>query len=387
MAQLITGLAARHRVGLVYLRGPGDPPAGSVVQSCERVVEITRPWSAGLGRWTRGVRLLTRLLLGTPLWAARWAVPGVGSQLRRLVAEWRPDVVQFEYHVMGQYARSLKSLGVPRVLVQHDPGTPAALERVRAAHGVERFWASLDRRAWERYERRVSDDVERIVVFTARDRAAVVSLAGVTPVVRIPLGTDIPARAADPRGEGRLVLFVGNFKHHPNVDAAERLVSRIFPRIRARCPEATLAIVGGHAPGTLRSSESVSVVGLVPDLRPWLERAAVVVAPLSLGGGMRVKVLEGLAAGKAMVCSTLAAEGLDVTDGQHLLVADSDADFADAVAELLENPERRERLGRAARDWATAHAGWDRSAAAYERLYQEMLGRGGLPTLPVGNES
>ena len=98
-----------------------------------------------------------------------------------------------------------------------------------------------------------------------------------------------------------------------------------------------------------------------------------VVAPLATGGGMRVKVLEALAAGVALVATPRAIEGIDVTDGLELLVADDDAAFARAVASLLDDPERRASLGAAARRWAEQHAGWDDAMAAYDRLYTRLL--------------
>jgi glycosyltransferase involved in cell wall biosynthesis len=309
---------------------------------------------------------------GTPLWAGRWAVGAVGNRLRRVVTEWQPDIVQFEYHVMGQYAAALDGLGIPRVLVQHDPGTAAARAAVRFRGA--RVWARVDLRAWQQYERRIAAHVECIVVFTARDAAAVIREAGATPIVRIPLSTDVPSRALDPCGADPLVLFIGNFKHYPNVDAAQWLTTRLFPLVQERCRESRLAILGGDAPDWLRSSDAVTVAGRVPTVTPWLERASVVVAPIRLGGGMRVKVLEGLAAGKAMVCTTLATEGIDVDHDRQLLIADSERAFADAVVELLRNPERRARLGLAAREWAVAHAGWESSCRAYERLYATMRG-------------
>jgi glycosyltransferase involved in cell wall biosynthesis len=301
-------------------------------------------------------------------------VRAVTDRVRWVVTQWKPDIVQFEYHVMGQYAAALDGLGVPRVLVQHDPGAAVARDSVRDAARGARVWTRLDLRAWRLYERRIAAHVECIVVFTERDAGVVVREAGATPIVRIPLSTDVPPRALDPLGTGSLVLFVGNFKHYPNVDAVRWLTTRIFPLVRDRCGEARLAVLGGDAPDWLRSSDSITVEGRVPSVTPWLERASVVVAPIRLGGGMRVKVLEGLAAGKAMVCTTLAAEGIDVVHGRHVLIADSEKDFADAVVEVLGSRETRARLGLAAREWAEAQGGWESSCRAYEQLYSAMRG-------------
>jgi glycosyltransferase involved in cell wall biosynthesis len=110
---------------------------------------------------------------------------------------------------------------------------------------------------------------------------------------------------------------------------------------------------------------------------PYLDRAAVVVVPLRMGGGMRVKVLEALAAGKAVVASRLAVEGLDVVDGKQILLAETDKQFIDAIVQLLYYTERRTALAVCARAWACANLGWEGSIAAYDALYESLIQRSG----------
>ena len=173
------------------------------------------------------------------------------------------------------------------------------------------------------------------------------------------------------------MLFVGSFGHPPNVDAAVRLARAIMPAVRARVPDALLEIVGDAPPPAVRelAGDGVVVTGRVPDVGPHLERAAVVAAPLHLGGGMRVKVLESLAAGKALVATPRALAGLELDAGRHALVASTDAELSDAMAALLEDPERRRRLGAAAREWAVEHLDWEHARwTAYAELYADLLG-------------
>ena len=179
----------------------------------------------------------------------------------------------------------------------------------------------------------------------------------------------------DPGGQG--VVFVGGFGHPPNVEAALRLGRAIFPAVRARVPDATLEIVGGDPPAELRAlaGEGVTVTGPVPDTRPHLDRAAVVVAPLRLGGGMRVKVLEALATGKPLVATPRALAGIDLTPGDHALVGETDAELAEAIATLLADPERRRRLGEAAHDWAAEHLAWPGTLDEYDQLYASLVDR------------
>jgi len=115
------------------------------------------------------------------------------------------------------------------------------------------------------------------------------------------------------------------------------------------------------------------ITGQVPSVTPYLDRAAVVVVPVRLGGGMRVKVLEALASGKAVVASPRAVEGLELVDGQGIVIADSDEEFCTAISELVESVERRVSLGRDARSWAEANLGWEQVVLAYEDLYRNLL--------------
>jgi glycosyltransferase involved in cell wall biosynthesis len=218
-----------------------------------------------------------------------------------------------------------------------------------------------------------------VVVFTDRDARALAPAAGSTPLVTIAVGAAVPERPLDPAGAHPPgIVFVGNFTHPPNVDAAERLARGVLPLAHARCPDLTLHLVGDAPPESVRALAGghVVVTGRVADVAPYLDRAAVVAAPLRQGGGMRVKVLEALAAGKAIVATPLAAAGLAVQHGEHLLLAESDEELAAAIVTLVEDRERRVALAAGARAWAVAHLGWDQPADAYSALYERLL-RGG----------
>jgi glycosyltransferase involved in cell wall biosynthesis len=262
------------------------------------------------------------------------------------------------------------------VLTQYEPGTAAARDLWRAGQGQGRFVPYLEMLAWLRFERGIMRHVQVVVALTRRDRDALVRLNGRTPITCIPLGTEIPAHPLDPCGEVPPNLtFVGNFAHPPNVDAATRLIDSILPRVQAQFRDLTLYIVGDHAPVQLqrRAGPHVQVTGRVPDVTPYLDRAAIVPVPLRLGGGMRVKVLEALAAGKAVVASPLAVAGLDVVHGQQVLLAETDEQFRAAIVQLLADPQRRVQLARQARAWACANLQWESHVRAYEDLYHQLL--------------
>jgi glycosyltransferase involved in cell wall biosynthesis len=293
--------------------------------------------------------------------------------------------VQVEFHVMGQYLPALDACPAPRVLTEHEPGVKAARDLLVAQRGFARLPHWLAFLAWERFERMIISQVQAVVVFTEIDQQALAPVARYTPLVRIPLGVEIPERPLNPRGDPPWsLLFVGNFRHSPNTDAAVRLMSVIFPRVHAHFQALSLHIVGDQPTSRMcqLANENIVVTGRVPDVIPYLDRAALVVVPLRLGGGMRVKVLEALAAGKAVIASPLAVEGLDLVDGEHVLLAETDQQFCDAIVQLLAHPERRTALAARARAWASTNLRWEKSVALYEGLYDNLMERL-WPTLHV----
>jgi glycosyltransferase involved in cell wall biosynthesis len=310
------------------------------------------------------------------MWAADCAVGPMAERVREVMGSWHPDVVQAEFHVMGQYLRDARLAGAIAVLTEHEPGTSAANEVARGSCGVARLVLRADAIAWRRFETGMLRHADAVVTYTERDRRFVASLAPGARVVRIPLATRIPPQPLDPIGaEPPSLVFVGNFMHPPNVDAALRLARGILPRIAAREPEVRLYLVGDRVPAAVRrvAAPNVIVTGLVDDVTPYLGRAAVVAVPVRTGGGLRVKVVEALAAGKAIVASRLAVEGLDVAHGEEVLLAEADDEFADAVLALLRDPQRRVAIASKARRWAEENLGWSRTVDDYERLYAELL--------------
>jgi glycosyltransferase involved in cell wall biosynthesis len=170
------------------------------------------------------------------------------------------------------------------------------------------------------------------------------------------------------------LLFVGSLNYRPNADGVAWFVEEVLPRVRRARPGAVLTIVGRGTPALLRrlAAPGVIVAGAVDDVLPYLRRASVVVAPLRVGGGTRLKVLEGLSMAKPVVSTTLGAEGLDVADGEHLLLADEPAEMAGSILRLLADPALGRRLGDAGRALAVERYGWAGAAARLEAFHAEV---------------
>jgi glycosyltransferase involved in cell wall biosynthesis len=376
--QLIEQLADRHEVGALYMRSRRDSPMPQALgDRLAFAEEVARPdlESTVTRRLVRSARRSAGLARGRPVWVQDWSVPAFAARADQIVREWHPHVVQAEFHVMGQYLPPPGRTPV-RLLVEHEPGAHAADALARASRGMHRLLRRLDAAAWRRYERAVLAAPDAVVAFTREDEAALLEVAPSARVVRVGVGVPIPAEALDPVGRPPLrVLYLGSFVHPPNVDAALRLARDLFPAVRARRPDAVLEIVGDAPPAEVRalSAPGVTVLGPVESVEPHLAAAAVVAAPLRLGGGIRVKLMEALAAGKAVVATPLALSGLDVVPDRHVLVAETDAELADAIVALLDDPVRRARMACEARTWAETHLRWEDVESRYDSLYEQLF--------------
>ena len=348
-----------------------------IAEHCDLVQEIPPPTTSSHWRrlaWSVG------LLRGLPPWATDCRSREFEQALERLLDEWRPDVVEIHLQALAQFVDAAARRRIPSLLVDYDPASAWADEVRRTTTGPRRLARRFETAVWRRYERATRPRFDAIVVFAERDLDAVRPTAGRAILRRVPLAVEVPERPLDPSGsEPPRILFVGSFGHPPNVDAALWLAETIFPRVAALVPDARLELVG-HAPGDevlALAGGAVSVHASVADVTPYLDRAAVVVAPIRMGGSMRMKVLESLAAGKALVVSPRAAEGVEALAGRQLLVARNGEEMVDALASLLLDPARRRRLAESARRWAEANLGWEHGVAAFEELYGMLAGSSG----------
>lgn len=368
VARLLLDLSARHRVGVIYFREHGEDPLDPDMQEqCEVAVEVRR--RKGLGS---RLRVLQGLLHRGPVWTALLRDDAFRAQVERTIRRWQPDIVQAEFLVMGQYLNAAAECA--RVLRVHDTGVSMARERLEATRGLRRLQFRADLQAWKRYEPQVCQLADSIVVFTARDsrELAAGSAAGRIQVISPDVGC-LP-RTLDPVGQAPPeVLFLGNFSHRPNVDAALRLTRSIFPSVRRSVPNTALRVIGPSPPRELLAhcGQGVIVTGRVDSVEPWLDRAALFCAPLREGGGIRMKVVEALAAGKAVVASPRALEGIDAAVGDEVVMAQTDTDFSAAIIRLLGDEQGRRSLALGARRWAERAAAVSRSDA-FDALYGKL---------------
>jgi glycosyltransferase involved in cell wall biosynthesis len=384
LAAQLQGLRERgHEVTLVTTFGedPGQAEAAEALLGSgldAHILDRRRSRSARR-RWrVRGELAATWATEPWP-WRVVCGAAGMQALIDRVARTREFDVVAVEDSPMAVLRFPA---GVPVVFTEHEAVRAAAAEW-RASRLTERPLRALRARDWRRWDSFLPKAWERfdlLQVFCDGDAEAI-KLAAPAAAARVrvnPYGIALPP-AADPALERPdTILFSGTFAHLPNRDAARWLATEIVPAVRARHPGARLQIVGRTPPREILelAGAGVEVIGDAPSMQPYLEAAAVVLAPVRSGGGMRMKVLEAMARQKAVVTTPLGAEGFTGFDqSPPLEIAASGEAIATATAALLGDRERRHQLGRRAREFADRH----HSPAAWARRLEAVYAEAGDP--------
>ncbi|MBP1701432.1 MAG: glycosyl transferase group 1 [Chloroflexi bacterium] len=378
----LTGLMQHHQISLVTVAGlePGEQEAVNRLASVGldvRAVRRTQP--QGWQRWQRRWSLASYWLSGKVPWRTVWFWESeVQHILDSLLAEKTFDLIIVEDNAMGVYSYRTNT---PLLFTEHEVRRPRPIDKAGLRQSNLLLWIlkEADWARWLHYQRSVWRKFDRVQAFTQRDAEAISTLAPeMAGRVRVnPFGIEIPSPTDVEAQEQDTILFTGNFTHAPNVDAALWLGQEIMPLLRENCPGIRLWLIGIYPPPEVRAlaCSDIQVTGPVPEIEPYFSRAALVVAPVRIGGGMRMKVLQAMALGKAVVTTSRGADGL-ATDGRRppLVTADDTFGFAQAILRLLSDDSSRRELGRQARLYVAANFSAQSYANRIETIYAEMQG-------------
>ena len=373
---LLRHLAARHQVSLVsFVRSAEEEAlAQALAPYCRRVVTVrlARSRLADLGSLARS------LVSGEPFVVARDRSPAMEAALRRLVADERFDLVHADQLNMAPYALGLA--GPRRVLDEHN-AVWLVVQRLWAHEppGPRRLLLGREWRQLYRYEGRAAAAFDAVLAVSEEDRSALERvLARPVPVHVVPIGVDtweLRPLAREPGASA--LLAIGTLFWPPNVDGILWFARQVLPLILRERPDVRLLVVGARPASSLlrlsREEPAVQVTGYVADPAPLIRQSALMVVPLRAGGGMRVKILHALAQGLPVVSTTVGCEGIEVTPGRHLLVADRPQDFARAVLRLLADPALARDLAAEGRRLVERRYDWRVVCPEVERVYETLV--------------
>ena len=371
----IAELAKRHRVTVLTTHGPADDPNALATQlaGCERVVSV--PYAIPKAGTPAFAAALARSWLSpypADLWKCR--IPALQAHVRQAISA-GTDVCVADFLVAEPNVPHTGS--TPTILFEHN------VEYMiwKRLHEVERrpvrrALLALEWRKMRRYEARACRRARLTIAVSEADRALLAAQAPGADIRAIPTGVDTAYFHPNGTGEKPATLvFTGSMDWYPNEDAILQFIATTLPEVRRHVPGITLAVVGRNPSARLKeagAAAGVQVTGTVADVRPHVAEAAVYIVPLRIGGGTRLKIFEALAMGKAVVSTTVGAEGLPIVPGEHYLQADTPADFARTVVALLADPDRRRALGQAGRQLVEARHSWAQIGAQFEAYCEEV---------------
>lgn len=393
---IIKNLAARHELWLLSFadnplrrgnekgaNGDLEHHLGVLRQLCHHVETVPTPRRGG---WQR---LATALFSPTPDLVLRLSSADFEEKLARLLSAERFDVVQIE----GLEMARLWHNAWPRARLQGRPWL--VLDEHNAEYVLQRRAYQIDMgrpTRWigavysflqwvklRRYERRICGYMDVVLAVSERDRQQLLRLNPSARIEVVANGVDVGYFDELDFGDAALgeasVVFTGTMDFRPNVDGVTWFAQAIWPRILRAVPEARFYVVGRNPKPEVLGLEripGVVVTGAVRDIRPFFKSAVLSIVPVRMGGGSRLKILEAMAAKVPILSTTMGAEGIDITPGVDIAIADEPEDFAREAVSLLRDPQRRAALAARGRALVAARYDWPAVVPALDALYQRL---------------
>lgn len=363
---MIRHLGRNHEVTVASLaRSAEEARAGEGLRDyCfQFVMEQVSPIAAG-------ARMLLRLPSPVPSSMGNFYSPRLARRIRHILANERFDLIFVHCSSVAQYVEDI--VEIPKILDFGDMDSQKWLTYARHRHFPLSWGYWLEGRKLERAEKILARKFNTCTCTTRGELETLKSYGTDVPCGLIPNGVDLEKFA--PAGEAydpQAICFVGRMDYYPNQQAMYHFCAEVLPLIRTKRPGVKLAIVGANPSAGVRklgNIAGVTVTGTVPDVRPYVLKSAIAVAPLVIARGTQNKILESLAMGVPVVASPSAAAGVSAVPGEHILVGKDTTAFADAVLGLLRDPDERRRFGEAGRARMESHHRWSSSMATLDKI-------------------
>lgn len=339
-------LARRHEVHLLCLAAtPIEPGQRQAIEAAGLgLTLVDKPRKSYIAK---AVAYLRSLVYGIPIYFTLSWETEVFDVIAKLEKDASVDVAVAEHLFMARY---ITELTCPKVLVEENVEGKLHLMMAERA-GISRRWLKKAASAWiGSYEQRMLGKMQHIVAVSQDDATTLGSMSNGIEISVVENGVSCEEYRglyeSSPSSASAL-LYIGSMGYEPNVDAVKWFSSDILPLILEKSPHTVLYVAGSETSSAIHSLDdgmNRRILGFVEDIKPLYRDASIFVVPLRMGGGSRLKILEAFAAGRPVVSTSTGAEGIDVIDGVHLLLADSPEDFSRAVLKLLDDRDLYEKL-------------------------------------------
>jgi len=375
--ELIKNLARNHHVTLLtYAEAGQEARIAPLQELCKAVHTVLPSQSSDTSQGKRSQQLAA--LFSTASYQHRSTyTPQMQAAIDALLAKEEFDIVQVEFSQMGAFNFKTKAVVV---LDEHN----LEYELLYRTHCSERspvrkLYNGLEYVKFRSEEQRTWRKVDACLLTSQREEEILHGVLPKKPTAVVPNGVDIEKFKAtrETQVNPDSIVFTGLMKYRPNIDGVVFFVKEVLPHILKVRPSVVFSIVGQGPTEEIQrlAGPNVVVTGRVPEVGPYLNQAAAIVVPLRMGSGTRLKVLEALAMGKAMVSTSLGCEGIHVQSGKHLLIADDPVQFAQNVLQILDDPTLAECIGQNARTLAEGEYSWANITADLEKFYTRLLYR------------
>ena len=375
---MLRELKREHHITYLTL-DDGDAAPDAMDKACEYAHEVVRiPYTTAAKFSPRFyLELVRNLFSPLPYALQKYRCEGFRSRLESLVASGKFDLLICDFLVPAVNVPA--ELNVPKVLFQHNVEALIWRRHYEVSTGFAKKW--FFRSQWRKmaaFEADACDRFDRVIAVSEEDAELMRREYQVGNVSHVPTGVDTdyfqPVEQGSPTNN---IVFTGSMDWLPNDDAIRWFADSILPLVREKVPDASVTVVGRNPTDQLRGISSgdsaFMITGRVEDVRPYMERAAVYVVPIRIGGGTRLKIYEAMAMGLAIVSTKVGAEGLSVKDGENILLRDDPNAFAEAVIGLLTDREAAAALGRAAARHVNDHFSWAKVTRIFSRHCESVI--------------
>jgi sugar transferase (PEP-CTERM/EpsH1 system associated) len=320
--------------------------------------------------------LFSNLLSPLPYAIKKYASHELRQEISRRAGDC--DVVVCDF--LAPSANVPANLGKPTLLFQHNVEAMIWKRHYEVQNNpLKKAYLFAQWKKMRAFERRMCRSFDSVVAVSQEDSEQMQREYGAKNIFDVPTGVDTEffRPSGVEKSAPHNLVFTGSMDWLPNEDAIRYFTEQIMPRIKSQIPNVTLTVVGRNPYSSLvelaKNDDSIIVTGRVDDVRPYMERAAAYVVPLRVGGGTRLKIFEAMAMEKPIVSTTIGAEGLPVTDGAELLLANTPEAFAAAVVRILRDSDRANELGQRAAKLVRAEFGWQKVAERFASICEGTL--------------
>lgn len=297
-------------------------------------------------------------------------------RLAEILATGEINIIHFDTIALAQYYN--KKMSCPAVITHHNIESHLMARRAKVEKNVlNKLYLHLQAKRLEQYEIIQSPKFDVNIMMSEIDAEALKQQAPLVITSVIPNGVDTKYFHPRPGHETPAVIYTGGMNMYANKDAVLYFLEKIWPLVKLKRPDATFFAVGQDPPTEIKNislkDQSIQVTGYVDDIRPYVAKSSVYIVPLRVGGGTRLKVLDAMAQGKAIVSTSIGCEGIETVSGKNIIIADDPPVFAQEIIALFDDQYKRKKLGMAARKMVESKYSWDVIGKQLEDLYKKMI--------------